>query len=526
VQGFPGLLKQSEQYIKRRLALKPPDYKGAANEGVLSVQSTMEALSEQSDQIVKIFAKAKDDAKLPEPVRKYMADSTPTYEQIKKTADELLAKVKGLGELKLDEVRQKLNEQNAILVLGENDMRSLSEEQVWSVDATDARRFAPGEEIKPRFAGEQQISTAILSLTSAKKPKVAFIRPSGPPLATSGPFQMPGPLSAIASRLRDYNFEVLEKDLSGQWAMQAQMRGQPAEPEPTDEQLKDAVWIVLSLPTGQQSPMGPPPSVAPRVAEHLKGGGSALFMFLPQSDNMDEALKDWGISVETSAVAVHEMVRSPGGPSADMIEEAQRVPFIFVLRNYGDHPLTKPLQSLDMLLLHSVPVKTSEIANHTVTPLLPLPTEPRSWGERNVEPALSGDPVTFDEKSDAPGGADIPGPIFVGAASERKEGGRVVALGSIQFVTNQILQIPDPELARRGVLVSRFPANAELIANSVFWLAKMETMIAISPAAMEVSRIGPMSDTTLKAWRVGGLLIGLPGAVIVAGALVYFARRD
>ena len=37
--------------------------------------------------------------------------------------------------------------------------------------------------------------------------------------------------------MRDYNFEVLEKDLTGQWAMQAQMLGQPSEPEPTDEQL-------------------------------------------------------------------------------------------------------------------------------------------------------------------------------------------------------------------------------------------------------------------------------------------------
>jgi hypothetical protein len=277
--------------------------------------------------------------------------------------------------------------------------------------------------------------------------------------------------------------------------------------------------------------MGPPPSAAPRVAEHLKAGGSALFMFLPQSDNMDEALRDWGISVNTDVVAVHEMIKSPAGPTADMIEEAQRVPFIFVLRNYGDHPLTKPLQSLETLLLDSVPVTTSETPKHTITRLLPLPTEPRTWGERNIEQALNGEAVTFDEKKkdekgDAAALGDVTGPIFVAAASERKDGGRVVAIGSLRFVTNNILSIPDPEMLRRNIAVSRFPANAELIANSVFWLSKMETMIAISPSAMEVSRIGPMKESTLKAWRVGGLLIGLPGAVIVAGALVYFARRD
>jgi hypothetical protein len=51
-------------------------------------------------------------------------------------------------------------------------------------------------------------------------------------------------------------------------------------------------------------------------------------------------------------------------------------------------------------------------------------------------------------------------------------------------------------------------------------------MIAISPNAMEVSRIADMSDTKLNAWRVGLLLVGLPGLVILSGIGMYFARRD
>jgi hypothetical protein len=79
---------------------------------------------------------------------------------------------------------------------------------------------------------------------------------------------------------------------------------------------------------------------------------------------------------------------------------------------------------------------------------------------------------------------------------------------------------------RQGLRVARYPANAELFANSVFWLSKMEPMIAISPSAMEVSRIASMSNTSLNIWRIGVLLIGLPGLVILAGALVYIARQD
>ena len=43
---------------------------------------------------------------------------------------------------------------------------------------------------------------------------------------------------------------------------------------------------------------------------------------------------------------------------------------------------------------------------------------------------------------------------------------------------------------------------------------------------MEVSRIRPMSAGVLNAWRVGLLLIGIPGAVIASGLVVYFKRRD
>ena len=54
----------------------------------------------------------------------------------------------------------------------------------------------------------------------------------------------------------------------------------------------------------------------------------------------------------------------------------------------------------------------------------------------------------------------------------------------------------------------------------------MEPMIAISPAAMEVSRIEPIKPGALKLWRDGLLMVGLPALVIVAGGLVWFARRD
>ena len=537
MRTLPKQLESSQQTVARRVGLKPPDYRGATT----NVEDTLDLVSQNADAIVQIFAKSKDDPKVPEPVRQYMSASIPTYQNLKKIADDQIAALKKLGELKLDDLRQSLRARDAILVMGERDMRVIPFEQVWKTDDQQVRNFVQnqGQEIKPRFAGEQQISTAIMALSSATKPKVVFVRAGGPPLAQPGmgPFQRGGPMSQVADRLRQYNFEVLEKDLSGMWAMQAQMQQMPAAPEPSDEQIKDAIWIALVFPTGQQNPMMPSPSIGPRVAEHLKGGGSAMLLFAPQVENMSDALKEWGIEVNTNAVAVHAPIQASEGRQGDAIEEALRYPFVFDIRDYGDHMITRPLQSLPGFFVPMLTVKTTTPAATTqpasgggggggavkTTGILPIPRQPQSWGETDIEALSAGnnDAIKFDEK------ADVGGDIFGGAVAEKPSGGaRLVVIASPMFAFDRYLNEPDMNMLRRGVVVSRFPANAELFNNAVFWLAKMEPMIAISPAAMEVSRIEPIKPAALSVWRNGFLMIGLPMAVVLAGALVWFARRD
>jgi hypothetical protein len=526
VQNLPKQLQKGNEAMDRLLKnTKPPDYKRATE----AVQSNMETLSTLVGQVIDDFSHYKDDAKVPEPIRKYIAESTPRYEQIKKMADDVATEVKNLGELKLDELRQNLRQQNSILVMGENEMRSLTFDQVWPTDA-DVKNYVQDAPVKRRFAGEQQISTAIFSLQQKGKRKIVFVRPGGSPLTEAAVplFRRGGPLSMIADRLRDYNFDVLEKDLSGMWAMQQQMQQQqmPSAPEPTDEQIKDAIWIVVNIPNDQQQPGMPPPApIGPKIAQHLKDGYPVLVLMSPQAENLAESLKDWGIETRPDAVAVHEIVPNNGARSNDMADEAQRLPFVFVTNKFGDQALTKPLASLDFLALAMIPVQKSTTPSTqpttqpaTATALLTLPDQPKSWGETNLD-SIQSEGLKFDDKT------DIPGPISVAMASE-KGGNRLVVLGGVQPFTDQILRIPDIEMAKRGQAVARFPANSELFVNSIFWLAKMEPMIAISPNAMEVSRIADMKPAALNAWRVGLLIVGLPGLVVLSGLFVYFSRRD
>ena len=111
-------------------------------------------------------------------------------------------------------------------------------------------------------------------------------------------------------------------------------------------------------------------------------------------------------------------------------------------------------------------------------------------------------------------------------ALEKKDGPRLVVIGGGAFMANRYLEEPDPEVARaRHKLVARFPANGDLFMNSIFWLSHEDTMIAISPAAMQVARIADMKDSAVTVWRI--FLCGImPAMVLAAGIGMYFSRRD
>lgn len=521
VQQRPEELAQFKKSLERLGKEKQPEYKAMVD----SARERLGEISRNANLIAQFVAKHATNPRLPKAVGNYFSQAGERFGEIKKLADAVVERAGKLGELKVDAVKEALRVEDPVLVMGEHDYRVIPASQLWQMDDQAIRAFYMTEgKVKPRFAGEQQITTAILTLTSEKKQRVVFIRPGGPALTNPGfpPFVPGGPLSRVADQLRDYNFEVLEKDLSGQWAMQSQMRGMPADPDATDEQMKDAVWVVLNIPQ-QRNQMMPPPStgVAEKLAEHLKNGGSAMVLSLPQAENLAAALADWGVELKIDAMVVHERASISGARTGDMIEQAQQVPFIFVIKDYGKHLLTTPLRSLESILFPILPVSITPKEGYTATPLIPIPQDRKVWATRRVdEEALSGQPIEPDPKT------DIAPPLFGGAAVEKNGSGRLVVLGSLQFIQNEIVRLPDPELLKERVRVARFPGNAELFANSIFWLAKTDTLIAISPSAMEVSRIEQMSDKALNFWHYGFLMGILPACVLVAGFIVYLKRRD
>ena len=154
-----------------------------------------------------------------------------------------------------------------------------------------------------------------------------------------------GPFYAIAEKLREYNFDVVEKDITDQWAQQAmqlQMRAPDIRlpREATDEELRKAVWVVR--PGREPDPMSetPPPAVGRRLSEHLAFGGSAMVLFGVQDDPMMTVLAPWGVNAQPGTVVFHDRPPETEGRVSDQVDQWRREQALFVLNDYGAHSIT------------------------------------------------------------------------------------------------------------------------------------------------------------------------------------------
>ena len=76
--------------------------------------------------------------------------------------------------------------------------------------------------------------------------------------------------------------------------------------------------------------------------------------------------------------------------------KAKGRPFIWDIRDYGDHPLAAPIKNLDALLVAPIVVRTLSAKNCTVTPLLPLTMGGlKTWGNLDLDTVDKGDRRNF-----------------------------------------------------------------------------------------------------------------------------------
>jgi ABC-type uncharacterized transport system involved in gliding motility auxiliary subunit len=136
----------------------------------------------------------------------------------------------------------------------------------------------------------------------------------------------------------------------------------------------------------------------------------------------------------------------------------------------------------------------------TAEPL--LETAAQSWGESD----LKSDEVGFDEKVDIKGPVPIATVVTKDAGEGKKT--RLIVFGDSDFATNV-------NFSSQG--------NGNLFINTIKWLARDENLISI--------KAKDPTDRPLTLTESGGrtiaivLMVLFPGAILVAGVLVWLRRR-
>jgi len=225
------------------------------------------------------------------------------------------------------------------------------------------------------------------------------------------------------------------------------------------------------------------------LRRYLLNGGRALILLDPEiATGLEPLLKEFNVTVGNNVV----------------VDPERRLPYAsplqLVIGLYGDHPITRRLQTFTMFFLaRSVSVLDAGNTVNVASEL--LMTGRRGWGETETD----GDTFRFDEDK------DLVGPVSVGVTVENEKSGlRLIVIGDADFITNR-------EITQGG--------NRDLFLNSVNWLLKREFLVSVgTKTIVEMKRLEldkfQLSVITL-------LVIGVvPALSLLAGLFVWLARRQ
>jgi ABC-type uncharacterized transport system involved in gliding motility auxiliary subunit len=334
------------------------------------------------------------------------------------------------------------------------------------------------------FKGEEQFTSAILSLVAPEVPKVYFVTGHGEAsTATAAGGAGDRGLSVLTQALKRDNMDTADVSLL------------------SGEVPEDADVIAIIGPTRAYTE----PEIT-ALGEFLDRGGRMLVALDPLIDT-DGTMRWTRLEALLAGrgVIVHDDL---------VVDPSRRLPFYDLsavyLEDFGDHPVTQGLEGFAVLFTVARSLEADDDSARVL-----VQTSDEGWGETNLGMLLRGEPVEVDED-------DHPGPAAVGVAVERlmdigedvlaetddNESYRLVVFGDSDFLT-------DLDIANAG--------NAILATNAFNWLVAREDLVGIPPRDVEQVSL----FLTRQQMRNLGLLvlIAMPGAAIIAGILVWRRRR-
>lgn len=336
------------------------------------------------------------------------------------------------------------------------------------------------------FQGEQTLTAALLEVSSQSRKKIYFLTGHGE-LNPDEVDPVRG-LSAMKDELRARNFAVERLDLAAAGKIPA-----------------DAALIVAVSPQAAYT------APEQEMLRQYLGPGAGRFICLlapAQPHGLGSLLLDWGVLVDDDVI----YDPSPG----NMTEEGD-----LILKYYYQHPITQTLLDYQMPLrigqarsIRSDPGLRGGGLN--VTTLVATSTE--AWGERSYQQQRA--PVYdpgYDIRNDLPG-LEPHNQLGVIIASERVtaragldfsvRNGRLAVFGTGDLIANNRIALP---------------GNMNIFVSAVNWAVDRDTQFNIPVRPIERFQLS-LSAGELSRLRTV-LLLGLPGASLLLGLIVYWTRR-
>jgi hypothetical protein len=439
--------------------------------------------------------------KSPVQVTVFMTAGTPLYPEV----DELLKRYKAKSAMltveTLDPTRnpvraktfvEETGVRNLAVVFRAGDKKKIvTEDRIVEYDYS--RAMMGGEPSVKSFRGEQEFTSAILSVTQARAPKVVF---------TSGH----GERKFDAARSREGFSEVAESLKADnctveEWAT----LGAAAVPEGAD----------LVVVAGPRTPFTE--SERDVLKKYLDAGGRALFFLdVEFPPGTSSTLSDFGLGPLLTSLGVtldSDVVVDPKNTLPMMGAET-----VFA-KSFRSHPVTRLLTGMPVVfpLARSVSVAQAPVPGWKVTPL--VETSPDGWGETNLKDLEKTGLPKKDDK-------DVKGPVCLAAAVEADDGSKAAPddgakPGEAPKKKARVVVFGDADWASNAGIANA--ANRLLLSSAVNWALERESLVAIPPKSADQVAV------TLTRRDMGQVaivvLLLLPLASVAMGIAIWVRRR-
>lgn len=442
--------------------------------------SGLYSLSEKTEKVL-------GELKTPVTVTVFMTEGTPLYTETQELLKRYKAKSPLLTVETLDPTRNRARAEalvkdfgvtgaSVVFKAGER-KKHVGTDALAELDYSRAR-FG-GEPSVKSFKGEQEFTSALLSVTQTKTPKVVFTTGHGE-RKTEG--RERDGFFSVAETLRRDNCAVAE------WGSLAS----PEVPAGTD----------LVVVAGPRSAFTEPEAAA--LLRYLQGGGRALlFLDAELAPGATASMAPLGLGPVLTAFGVRL-------DDSVVVDPKARVPLMgpdtFFASTFRPHAVSRLLEGSAVVFSLARSVGLAETLPQTVAGTVLVETTPDGWGETDL-PRLE----VKVEKDDK----DVKGPVPVAVAVETKaepgkDGprGRLVVFGDADFASN-------------GLFANA--ANSYFVGGAANWAMEREALVSIPPKSTD------QVSVTLTRGDIGGItlvsVVVLPLLAIALGVGIYFKRR-